>query len=249
MKQVLYGSLYLAILVGVGALAYGRFITSTARCVNDRIDKGEEGIDCGGICANACIPSDVRTIELIDNVRMFHASPRTLEMMARIQNANSDFAAKSFRYRFDVKGSDGTVVDTVYGESFIYAGEVKYLVVVKTNVAYTPATADLTIESPDWIGSGEYKRPSLSGVQDQRVETTANTISVSGKATNKDVVRVAALRATALFYDDLGIPVGVSETEIGSIGPEETAEFTILHPAIPNASLSRTQVILTAARP
>jgi hypothetical protein len=249
MKQFLYGVFYSAIWLGVGFFIYGHYVRPAASCVNNRMDTGEEGVDCGGICANVCIPRDVHTIEAIDGgVRVFKSAPRTLELLVRIQNANTQFAARSFRYRFDVKTADGAIVDTVSGESYIYGGEVKYLTAIKTNVNYIPASADFVVESPEWVSAASYPRPDLSGIQDQNVAVATSSISVSGKVTNKDAARLTGLNVVAIFYGSVGM-LGTSATELSALAPEETTEFTVLHPNIEGIVPSRTQIIISAQRP
>ncbi len=247
-KQLAYGSFYGAVMLGVLIFVYFSFIRSGPSCMNNRMDAGEEGVDCGGICSTTCLPGSLRTIEVVDNVKLFRSNPRTLEVLAKIQNANSEFAAPSFTYTLEVRDADGTLVDTITGQSFIYAADVKYLAFIKNGITYTPAYVDLTVQSPTWVKAEKYQRPTLSGIQDQIFDVTSSTIAVSGKVVNKDVATISRMIVTAVFLDSYGLPVGISQTEIPGAMPEERKPFTVVHPTITDVAPEETQLYISAER-
>lgn len=247
-KQFLYGLLYVSVLLGAILLIYVAFVRPAPGCGNGRRDAGEEGVDCGGACANVCVPEDVRAIEIIGPVRIVQPNSRIVELAAKIQNSNVAIAADAFPYRFDIIDETGRVADSVSGESFIYGGEVKYLIAIKTGVAYRPASVELTIGAPHWVDAENYKKPVVGGIQDRLVRLTSSTVEVSGKVANKDIVALDTIVVTTFFYNDLGLLAGVSETELDGAAPEERKNFTVIHPAISGVVPERTEIFITASR-
>lgn len=247
-KQLAYGSFYLAIVLGISLFVYFSFIRSGPSCMNGRQDAGEEGVDCGGVCSNTCLPTSLRTIEIVDQVRLFRSHPGTLEVLAKIQNGNSEFASPSFTYVLNVHNEAGDIVDTVTGQSFIYGSDVKYISIVKNRITYAPAYVELTILSPRWVKASDYQRPLLSGIQDQTIDVSSTTVAISGRIVNLDSVTIARMVVTALFYDSLGLPIGISHTEIGHTVPEERKPFTVLHPAFIDVAPEKTQIFISAER-
>ena len=63
-KQLAYGCLFLAVFAAGTGLLYLAFLPQQS-CTNDRHDWGEEGVDCGGACARACLPAELRRLEVV----------------------------------------------------------------------------------------------------------------------------------------------------------------------------------------
>jgi len=248
-KQLIYGVFYLLVLGAVSFVVYLLFFRTPASCTNGKQDSGEEGIDCGDVCSNVCLPANFQQIELIGNVSLFKPSAATIELAAKIQNGNFDLAAKSFNYSFDVTDAAGVKVDTISGTSFIYGGEVKYIIAIKTGVRYQAAGASFSVGNPVWAKAAAYVRPKMSGALNKQISVTSTTVVVSGAVADKDVISVTDTMITGLFYDQYGTLAGVSQTEIGALDPEMQKNFTLIHPAAANIVPEKTDIIITAQHP
>ncbi len=160
-KQVIYGAFYLIVWISIFALAYRSFFYAPPSCFDHIQNEGETGVDCGGPCAAACIPTNLNNISLVGsqgggtssaNPVVFLSSSGHYTLLAEVKNANSGFAARSFDYQFDLYDASDTFIMSVPGRSFMYAGEVKYL--LAANIAVASATVDhaaLAIGNIDWV--------------------------------------------------------------------------------------------------
>ncbi|MFH1246427.1 MAG: hypothetical protein V1489_01460 [Candidatus Liptonbacteria bacterium] len=248
-KQFIYGLLYLSIIALIAVAVYYTFLRPGPSCTNGRLDPGEEGLDCGSVCAKVCIPVDLAPLKTVGSVQLFKPATSTIELVAKAQNSNQGLAAKSFSYSFDIFDASGNKVDTIFGDSYMYAGEVKYIAAIKTNVPYDAVRATFGTGAVSWVKNADYARPVMSGVLSKQITTTSSTVTVQGRIADKDVIGVDNVTVTALFYGEFGSLLGVSETELGPLAPEEDKQFTILHPAVVGIAPQRTDLIITVKRP
>jgi hypothetical protein len=248
-KQLVYGFLYIALLGGFMLVVYILFFNSGASCTNERQDPGEEGIDCGKICGDVCIPEDFKPIRAIGPVQVFRPSASLVELIAKVQNSNLALSARSFDYKFEIKDVDGSLVDTISGTSYIYNGEVKYIVAIKTGVSYRAAAADFEASNPSWVKADEFYRPEMSGVLDKQIAVGSTTINISGAVINKDITSVDSIGITALMRDQYGILLGVSQTVLGGLDAGERKQFSMQHPVMPGIVPDKTEIIINAEHP
>ncbi len=249
-KQILYGGFFILVWYAVIAGGYNIFVKPPASCFDNIRNQGEAGIDCGGPCAQVCVPIGIHLIRSLDPVLKFNPNPSHITLLAHIVNPNTTFAAKSFKYNFILYDDQSAVVAEYPGTSFIYAGEVKYIVL--PNVAL-PKTLfgriDFQIQAPEWVPSTTFEgRPTLvvSGVNP--VATGAG-ITVDGQILNNDTVEFPRVTIVAIFKGNLSQSAGASETEIENLAPNESQPFSIIHPNILNVNLPATQLFEYAARP
>ncbi len=245
-KQIVYGLFYIAVVTGISFLLYW-FLKPNATCFDNRQNQNEEGIDCGGVCARVCIPSDIRDIEVVGSPQAFSPVPGVFGIVARIQNPNLSFAAPSFTYTFRVYDAQDRFVD-ISGMSHMYAGEAKYITILKTDGSVTIppvriARIEALISTPHWIPAKDFSKPALR-LQEFRLLQTQNQLVVNGQFTNDDALTLSHIPAIALFYGTFGQLVGFSQTILDGVAPNETRAFTIIHPTIPDVVASSTQVVI-----
>ena len=76
-----------------------------------------------------CIPSNIAPIVPLGAVTIFSPLAGHVTVLAELENANTDFAAKSFDYTVTLYGADGSSTVANFPESsFAYADETKYIV-------------------------------------------------------------------------------------------------------------------------
>lgn len=246
-KQLIYGSFYLAILALIGIWAYFAFIRPAPSCTNGRQDSGEEGVDCGGICPVSCLPAGLADLQVTET-KIFHPSSGITSVLAVIRNSNLDTAADSFNYTLQLFDLNNNLVLTRSGTSYIYAGEIKYLTdFISAGAADAARSAELSISSPSWLPEAEFSKPQAV-ILSRTAEAGENGIQVSGKLANRDTLLLPVVEVGAIFYDRYGYEVGVSKTEVDNLAPNEARDFVIAHPAITGADLSRTEYFVSARR-
>lgn len=237
-KQLAYGMLFFAILVGMGLFAYFLFIPDQD-CGNSRHDWGEEGVDCGGRCAKVCIPADIRPVTISEDPQIFHPTPQRVAMYFRIQNPNSLFAGNAVRYRIEYFDGNRSL-GSRDRDTYIYADEVKY--VTDFWEGRNPAgidSATVTILDVDWVPTENFERPDLQIGEKKTVRVPAG-LEASGRVVNRSTFDLEEATVVAIFFGSGTI--GVSHNnDIGRVPAGEAVEFTVLHPNMRGIDLSRTQ--------
>ena len=242
-KQIIYGIVYLCILGGIVAWIYFSFLKPAPSCFDNIQNQGEEGIDCGGPCAKICTPADLQPLAVIGNVTTFATSPNHITFLARVINANPDFAARSFDYRFDLYDAAGAAIQSLSGQSFIYAGEVKYLVLPNEEVTSSVSSVALTVENPVWAKSaGLGTAPQFVFRNIKPGTASSSTISVSGTMTNEDASAFDKVTVIAIFKDTAGVPVGASQTELDNVAANGTYSSSVAYPADKKINLTATEI-------
>jgi len=247
LKQFLYGLLYLGILALLLYGAYNWFLVPEASCSNGRADANENGIDCGGVCANACLPLELQEL-VVGDARHFVPVPGTLSAFAQVRNPNQEWGAKNFSYTFSFLDQNGATVLAREGKSFIYPGEIKYLAVfANSERAREIAQVRFTPSSPDWTETMT-RRPEIS-IREKQTEIIGNLVRVQGKITNNDTIIFPEVELIAVFRGTLGQISGVSRTTLNAVAAGEIRRFTIEHPSLPGLDPQKTEIFISAARP
>src|SRR3989338_2324993 len=94
-KQIVYGLFYLVILGAILYAAYLTWLKPAPSCFNGFKDAGEEGIDCGGIFARACMSSGLSEMEVVVIPKIFPPTQTSISVIAQFQNKNAAFAAQA----------------------------------------------------------------------------------------------------------------------------------------------------------
>ncbi|TSC59511.1 MAG: Uncharacterized protein LiPW15_816 [Parcubacteria group bacterium LiPW_15] len=247
LKHFFYGIFYLAILTGIGYLAFLMFIKPPASCFDNRQNQSEPGVDCGGPCAKICLPSTIRPLTLSGEAQLFSTNG-LWSVLFWPENPNPDYAITSFKYAVNIYDEAGLIVKTLSGDSFLYASEIKYIDIPAINLGGSvPAKAEFQITDPVWIEAGKFSKPNLV-VQSPSASISGNNVEYRGRIVNRDTVPFATVKVVAIFNDAMGNRAGVSETEIQSLAPGENKEFTILYPASLELNLDSIQPFVYAAR-
>ena len=250
LKQLSYGVLFVAVigvfLVGVHYL----FFRTSASCFDNVRNQNEQGVDCGGVCTAACIPTGSRSPEIVGDVSAFSADGATLELVAKVQNPNTDVAARSFSYVFRITDTAGAVFE-VPGMSYLYAGEIRYLehlgpMPLGLNISQITKT-ELVITDPVWVVDASFRRPRFR-LQQEHLSMTGDNIQISGTVVNDDTVPFDNLKVIVVLFGSLGNRIGVSETTVDALQTNESRTFTVIHPALTDLNPAITEIVVTAER-
>ena len=242
-KQVIYGGIYLCIFFGIVACIYFSYLKPAPTCFDNIQNQGEQGIDCGGPCSKICTPTDIQPITVGD-LSTFATSPNHVTFLASLTNANQDFAARSFDYRFDLHDATGTVIQSFSGQSFIYAGEIKFLILPNMEVSSSVSSSvTLTAINPEWIKGSDFgSAPQFVFRNKETKIMSSSTIGVSGTVTNEDVGAFSKITIIAIFKNAEGSPIGASQTELDNIAANGTYDFSVMYPSVQNVDLAATEV-------
>lgn len=248
-KQLIYGAFYVVfwvLVIGVGYVLFFRPAPSAP-------------------------PAPALTAQPIAvlGMNVFATSPGHDTFLAKVENTNADLAAQYFQFSFDLTNASGTVVQSLPGASFLYGSEVKYITLV--NEAIVSSSADgsapaanwiltLPTSSVAWVASSSFGRAPAFVVQNVSTAISSSsagnasgtlqvgTALASGQLVNNDTATFTNIFIVAVFKDANGNPVAASQTELDSIAPGQTENFSVSYPAVPGLDPALTEVDAYAAR-
>ncbi|RME59976.1 hypothetical protein D6779_03060 [Candidatus Parcubacteria bacterium] len=243
-KQLLYLSPLLLIL-GIGIIVGASFLfRHEPTCFDGIKNQGEEDVDCGGPCELQCYLRGIQDIRLDSEIRAFYLAKDASAVLARIQNPNAAVAAPHFAYTLSIYDRAGSIVRRVTGDSFIYAGEVKYLFVPRVPIAANYVSkVDFHVDKVEWAPQEEFPRPAVE-VKQFRTTKDARGTWVDGELVSEDVKTIAEIQVLAIFRGKFGQRTGASFTVVKNLAPRETRRFRIYYPVAGDIDEGATEVIL-----
>ncbi len=244
-KHLVYGLFYLVIFGAIFYGAYSVFFKTAPSCFNGVKDPGEQGIDCGGVCSNFCLPSGLSDIETSGQAQIFHPATSSISVMAEVQNKNADFAVQDLPYKFVFYDNQGNILYERYGNSFVYASEIKYIAEFNLNFsdAYKIITVGFKLGETKWVPKSLFGQPQLAK-QSLNTASSSKGLTATGNFINNSTVPVRKVTIFAVFYGKLGQPAGISGSEIDDVAPGQQYPFSVFHPALTNIDTSKTQIYL-----
>ncbi len=251
-KQVIYGAFYLIVLAAIAGGVYFIFVRNSApsgpvaACAG-----GANG--AGGASGAGCVPSGAAGI-IVGELYDFSSGAGSYTFLARVENHETGFAAKSFDYALELEDASGTVTEAFSGTSFLYDGEVKYIVVPNISAGAFDH-ASFVVENPDWVAARDFGPAPQFGnplpVTGGNNGSGSGEITVAGTLEDGDPSAFSNITIVAILYGGNGAVVGASETELNAIAPGETEPFSVSYPAAaaPGVNPLLTQFYAYAARP
>lgn len=250
-KQIIYGAFYSILLGLFAAWIYYGFLKPAPSCFDGIKNQSEEGIDCGGPCAVSCSIKHVKSIETVGRILTFAPDQEHLSLLVQISNPNLDYAARNFFYTFSIYDNQGSVIQSFNGNSFVYAGEVKYILVPNAQVPRTGlfGKIEFRAENFDWVPVANLKGPPHIAILGVETNSASTSLTVDGRITNNDTVAFPLVTVVAIFKGQYSQVAGASQTIIENLLPNESRAFSIIHPPVPNVDLTGTKVLVYALRP
>ncbi|MDO8743387.1 MAG: hypothetical protein Q7J30_02465, partial [Candidatus Azambacteria bacterium] len=160
----------------------------------------------------------------------FSAGPDLYSVAAKIKNSNTDFGASNFSYTFYFYDEAGALLNTSVGESYIWPGESKYLVLGGINLAGAPAKVQLQLGEPVW---GEVKN--FNGV-DLTLENVSygkdqpgsgKFFTVNFTANNNTPYGLNKTYVSAIVFDTNDAPIAVASTLLENLKSKERRPSSI----------------------
>lgn len=214
-----------------------------ATCSNSMFDQGEENIDCGAVCARPCV--FVESPLVVRDVWTFEEEGGTTSVLARVANPNLAAAAERFTYSFRLFDEGGGELPPVHGSSFMYAGEVKYILLSRLSLGKLLGHAGLVLGEAQWVESAAFTQPQV-GLEYAVTTSTMGGAVVRGTVTNNDLTALRRVKLIAIFYTPDGELMGAEEEEVAYLAPRERAAFAVGREG--SIDLLRTEVVVSAQR-
>ena len=248
-KQLIYAASFSAFLAIIIGGFYFRYLKPAPSCFDGIQNQGEGGIDCDGPCTTACFLKTIKPLAVADRILTLHPDASHASFLTQVSNPNFAYAAKSFSYSFELLDAKGGVVQMFSGNSFIYGGEVKYILIPNVplpGVQYV--NVDFKTSGENWVPAGEFSGPPKFNTTGVQTNALSDKVTVDGNITDMDAAAFPRVTVVAIFRGKLGEVAGASQTEVRNLTPSVPQPFSVIHPLMPNVDPLGTKIFTYAAR-
>lgn len=223
-KQLIYSITFLI----VGALIVWGIISvlynPAPTCTDGKRNQGETDVDCGGPCGSC----ELRTLKHIQvqSKKIFRASDG-FGYIFELINPNDQWAVQVISYKVTLNDSFKNPLYTYIGETFLYAGELKYIAEpFQRGNFQSIASMDVELGQPTWKSAQTFLKPDIQ-TQDIRTTKPLNQIMVTGKIMNNLSVLYRNPKITAIVFNRRGEVVGVGRTQLNELAELQTKDFAV----------------------
>lgn len=230
-RQFFYIIILLLFLGIFGFLIISSSLNKPPTCTDGKQNGNETGVDCGGLCARACL-SQVDELSVLWS-RAFRVVPGRYNAVAYIENHNKNTAINKINYRFRFADSNNVYIGKREGSTYVPpsgkfsvfepAIDVGNSIPVYTTFEFTSV--------PNWVTVSEEKIRQLQVLVSNITLTDENTApKLSATIKNGSLFTIPAIKVVAILYDALGNSVAVSSTYIDTLNGEEIKDINFTWP-------------------
>ena len=226
-KQFIYGFVYLAVLVSVGAGGYFTWKKSTASCFDNLKNQDETEVDCGGGCI-ACALKNLAPLKVLP-IKLFNAEGLTTAFL-QIQNPNLEYAARSFNYQFNLYDDQGIKIFSFSDQRLIYAGDTVGFTLPVLDATFSKiARSELLVGQVDWAPKDFFTKPETT-FSNITSKVDKGSLVIGGDILNNTLYNLSEVIINALLISSNGFFVNASKTNIDSLSPLGSKHFKIFIP-------------------
>jgi len=171
----------------------------------------------------------------------FVTRPDLYSVATRIRNPNTNFGASNFSYTFYLYDANGILLTTSAGESYIWPGESKYIILEGINLTKTPVKTLLQIDEPTWREVKNFSGVDLTlgNINYGKGKTgSGKFFSVDFTASNNTPYDLDKVYVSAIVLDKDELPIAVASTFLENLKSKERRPSSIpwfsLFPGTPN---------------
>ena len=149
---------------------------------------------------------------------------------ARIRNPNTNFGASNFSYTFYLYDANGVLLTTSAGESYIWPGESKYIILGGINLTKTPVKTLLQIGEPTWREVKNFSGVDLTlgNINYGKGKTgSGKFFSVDFTASNNTPYDLDKVYVSAIVLDKDELPIAVASTLLENLKSKERRPSSI----------------------
>ncbi len=230
-RQIFYVLVLILFFTGAGFLIVYPNLTKAPTCTDNTQNGDEVGVDCGGVCAKACI-SQVDNVSVLWS-RAFKIVPGRYNAVAYLLNHNKNTAVGKINYRFRfadknniyIGKRDGSTSIPPSGNFAIFepAIDVGSSIPVYVTFEFT--------EAPNWTFVSEEKINQVKILlYDINLEGGDTSPRLSATLKNNSLFTIPEVNIVAILYDASGNTVSASRTYLDVLNPEETTQLNFTWP-------------------
>ena len=232
-KRFLIGFVYLAMVIALGVFVYFSFIKAPETCSDGKKNQNESGVDCDGVCTNACKENIIGQAFEIQEVAFVPGGEGVYDVLGKIYNPNDEIGASVFHYTFELKDQSGKVLVEREGESFILPQETKSLIELNLPFAEVPFSATLRISEIGWERfSGYQSKPTIS-IYQRRYDQISSGVGFGeayGLVVNESPYDFRTISVKVVLRDASGKPLAFNMTQMNTVNAKEERDFRLVWP-------------------
>ena len=243
-RQLLHLTIFFTVVGLFGFFIFYPFFTREPSCADNRKNGTETGVDCGGLCARACI-EDTSPVSILWS-RAFKVVDGRYNAVAYIENHNQNKAVNKINYRFRFADENNVYIGKRDGATFIppsgnFAVFEPAVGLGNSIPVYT--TFEFT-EVPVWSQVAEEKINQLKILVSNIVlENEDKNPRLSANIKNNSLFAIPQVNVVAILYDALGNAVSVSQTYLETVAGEEVREVHFTWPEPFSATVVTKEII------
>jgi hypothetical protein len=234
-KQIFYGVFYLIVFGTIATGIFFRYLKPAASCFDLTQNEGEQGIDCGGPCANVCT-GNLESLQSEGGSVFPNGSGRATLLM-KVSNPNRDLGASAIPYVLTVSDTKtGAVGALISGATFLYPDQSRYLVWPNypiTGDAASGMVSDLAFATSGiaWLSSSTMGlAPQFKVSNVVTTSTDQGIVLISGVLGNLEPIGLRNIEVDIVFEDRSHTPIGATRTMIDTISANGNVSFSASYP-------------------
>lgn len=247
-KRLIVGIIYLLIATTLGGFVY--WINKPApTCFDAKQNQNEEGVDCGGVCALACVVKLTGEDIQVKEVSFVPDSAGVYDAFAVIYNPNGSVGGKSFTYVLTLRDASGKELSHERGTSWILPRETKTLLAFKLPAGTPPSAAAIDITDVDWQNfTGYQEKPNLN-VYQKRYTAISSGVGfgeATGTLVNESPFDFRTINIKVVLRDASGRVLAVNQNEMRTVAVNEQRDFRLVWPTAFPGTVAKVDVEVDA---
>ena len=230
-RQIFYVAvLLLFISVFVFLIIYPK-LNKAPTCSDNKQNGTETGIDCGGLCARACL-AKVDDISVLWS-RAFKVIPGRYNAVAYLVNHNENTAVKKLNYRFRFADANNVYIGKREGSTFVPPGgafavfepgiDIGNSIPVYVSFEFT--------QTPLWLQVSPEKVNQLKVfISDIRLTDEKTNPRLSAVIKNNSLFTIPNVNIIVILYDNSGNALSTSRTYLSQLNPLEISDINFTWP-------------------
>jgi len=239
-RKLVIGLIVGAVLVAIIAVTAIATLYETPTCFDQKLNQDEQGIDCGGSCSLLCSASQQKLSTRF--VRQLSLPAGRTDVVAYIDNPNTNAAAHDVKYRITLYGGDNIIIASKTGVTDIPPSTTVPVFVPGFYSGYQEvARAFLEFEgTTEWHRDTE-ERPDVSVTNIVVTEDVAPR--VTAEINNPTALAIYNVPVVATLFDAQNNAIAASATVADAIPPQGSANLVFTWNAPFPAPVARAELI------
>ncbi len=215
-KRLTFIVIYVFIFLGLALWGYLSWRPDPT-CFDGKENQNETGVDCGGVCATACMEAATGEPIAVRSVTAVPTAEGRYDVVAEIVNPNNTVGAKSFNYAIRLLDAGGEVVASETGRSWVLPREAKVLLAFNLAPSTSPDKAILEITDVSWARLADYDTEPKVGIYSADYvlsnEPGEQGGVASGLVVNESDYDFRLITIKVILRDAAGNPLAVNQTD------------------------------------